>query len=198
MSTATCDVCLSLLEKISTIIYPDYMQEIDLTEINLNLPPHLRRMRLIALAPVVRCSSCGLEDDICSPQMFEHLAYIKMFQALPLSVTLHKIREKFGYSRASLATHLGYDTSQSIYRFETGKTEIPPYVKKEIARYFIHKAQIEFSSGKLWYFHPEDWRDDAIELTDDYMIIVPLPLIMPIEPQNYAIRKTSRIKFNAV
>lgn len=198
MSTATCDVCNSLLEKISTIIYPDYLQEIDLSEINLNLPPHLRRMKLIALAPVVRCSSCGLEDDICSKAMFEHLAYIKMFQALPLPATLRILREKFDYSRASLAEYLGYESQQSIYRFESGKFPIPPYINKAIARYFLHKAQIEFSSGKLWYFDNEDWRDDSIELTDDYLIIVPLPLAMPIEPQNYAARQTSRVQIRAV
>lgn len=198
MSTSVCDVCLNLLERITTILYPDYMQEIDLSEINLNLPPHLLHMKLIALAPVVRCSSCGVEDELCSPIMFEHLAYIKMFQTLPLAQTFRILREKFGYSRASLADYLGYDSHQSIYRFETGKTPIPPYVKKEIPKYFMHMAKMEYSKGKLWYFHDEDWRDDSIELTDNNAIIVPLPVLQSLIPENYADRKTAKVKFHAI
>lgn len=197
MATATCDVCSGLLEKINSSLLPDYQTEIDLSGINLNLPDHLRHMKLIACGQVVRCSLCGLEDDFYSQKMFEHLAYIRMFQTFPHGQTLKLLRDFFDISRQWLVNRIGYESIQTIYRYEHNKTQMPKYAKKALIEAFIYHVKVN-NSVKQWYFDEEDWYGETIELTEDNKVIVPFPIQLCLIPHNCVDRSFARMKFNAV
>lgn len=191
-----CDVCdTEISSAISMEPYPDYQTTISIRGLsgpNKNplapLPEHLTDMHLMAIAPILRCSSCGVENDQCSATIFENLAHIKAFSAMPDGRFLSRLRNHFKTSRTWLARKIGYESEQSIYRFENLQIAIPVYAQINIINTFLLSNDTENDRGK-WIYNLRDWIPSAVDIAENKAILVPLPVERLVNVPDYDERK---------